>query len=61
MNNLKILSIDGSGMKGMFSTAFLAALEEKTNKNMVDHIDLIAGTSTGGIIGLGLALGMPAR
>ncbi len=34
MNNFKILSIDGGGMKGMFSAAFLAALEESTNKNI---------------------------
>ena len=60
MNNFRILSIDGGGMKGIFSIAFLAALEEKTKKNVVDHFDLIVGTSTGGIIALGLALGMPA-
>ncbi len=43
MNNPTILSVEGGGMKGMFSAAFLAALEEKLNKSIFDHIDLRAG------------------
>lgn len=60
MSYFKILSIDGGGMKGIYSIAFLAALEEKTGKRVADYFDLIVGTSTGGIIGLGLSLGMTA-
>jgi uncharacterized protein len=56
----RILSLDGGGIKGTFSAAFLAGLEEATGKRIVDHFDLIAGTSTGGIIAIGLALGIPA-
>lgn len=56
----KILSIDGGGIKGVFPAAFLAALERNTEKRVVDHFDLIVGTSTGGIIALGLGLGVPA-
>jgi hypothetical protein len=57
----KILAIDGGGIKGAFPAAFLAAIEESTGKRIVDHFDLIAGTSTGGIIALGLGLGLSAK
>jgi uncharacterized protein len=56
-----ILSLDGGGIKGLFSAAVLAALEEDLNINIIDHFDLIAGTSTGGIIALGLGLGIRPR
>lgn len=56
-----ILSIDGGGIKGVLPAAFLAAVEEATGKRIVDHFDLIVGTSTGGIIALGLGLGMSAK
>lgn len=61
MNRFRILALDGGGIKGTFSAAVLAALEEATKCRCVDHFDLIAGTSTGGIIALGIALGMPAQ
>lgn len=57
----KILTIDGGGIKGVFPAAFLAELEETTGKKISDHFDLIVGTSTGGIIALGLGLGIPAN
>lgn len=56
----KVLSIDGGGIKGMFAATFLAEMEEHTGEPLWRHFDLIAGTSTGGIIALGLALGIPA-
>lgn len=56
----RILSIDGGGIKGVFPAAFLAQIEEATGKRIADHFDLIAGTSTGGIIALGLGLGLRA-
>lgn len=57
----QILSLDGGGIKGLFSAAVLAKLEEKCQVNVVDHFDLITGTSTGGIIALGLGVGMRPR
>src|SRR5689334_9948919 len=57
----KILSIDGGGLKGALPAAFLAEIEEATSTHIADHFDLIAGTSTGGIIAIGLGLGIPAR
>ena len=52
----QILCLDGGGIKGLFSAAFLAKLEEDLKINIIDHFDLIVGTSTGGIIALGLGL-----
>lgn len=57
----QILALDGGGIKGLFSAALLAALEEDLGAKVVDHFDLIAGTSTGGIIALGLGLGLSPR
>lgn len=56
----RILAIDGGGIKGTIPAAFLATVEQATGKRILDHFDLIAGTSTGGIIALGLGLGLTA-
>jgi uncharacterized protein len=53
--------LDGGGIRGVFTAAVLAALEEDYQVRVVDHFDLIAGTSTGGIIALGLGLGYTPR
>lgn len=62
MNNddTRVLTIDGGGIKGVLPAAFLAEIEATTGKRIVDHFDLIVGTSTGGIIALGLGLGLSA-
>lgn len=60
-NRFQILSIDGGGIKGVFSAALLAKLEEDLETKIVDHFDLIVGTSTGGIIALGLATGLTPK
>lgn len=57
----RILSLDGGGIKGAFTASVLATLEEDTGCAAADHFDLITGTSTGGIIAIGLGLGLPAR
>lgn len=55
----KILSIDGGGLKGIYSLHVLKVIEDKYCKHqgttLSDHFDMICGTSTGGIIALGLA------
>jgi patatin-like phospholipase/acyl hydrolase len=60
--DFRILSIDGGGIKGIFAATFLARLEAThlSGRGLADHFDMIAGTSTGGIIALALALGMSA-
>ena len=57
----RILSIDGGGIKGVFPAAFLAAVERTARKRIADHFDLIIGTSTGGILALGLGFGFSAE
>lgn len=58
----RILSIDGGGIRGILPAGFLASLEEAYlgDGGIGDHFDLIVGTSTGGIIALGLANGLTA-
>jgi patatin-like phospholipase/acyl hydrolase len=59
----RILSIDGGGIRGVFPAAVLAELETRFlgGASITNHFDMIAGTSTGGIIALALAHGMTAR
>ena len=57
----RILALDGGGIKGVFAASFLQTIEEGSGKRIADHFDLIAGTSTGGIIALGLGLSMSAK
>jgi patatin-like phospholipase/acyl hydrolase len=57
----RILSLDGGGIRGVFPAALLARLEEHLHHPIGNYFDLIAGTSTGGIIAIGLGLGIPAR
>lgn len=56
----KILSIDGGGIKGLYSATILKHLESRFKCQIVDYFDLICGTSTGGLIALGLSLKIPA-
>jgi len=60
--DFRILAIDGGGIKGILPAAILAECENRfiTSGTSGDYFDLIAGTSTGGIIALGLAHGMKA-
>ncbi|MDB9319483.1 patatin-like phospholipase family protein [Nodularia spumigena] len=50
----KILAIDGGGIRGMIPALLLAEIEKRTQKPIFSLFDLIAGTSTGGILALGL-------
>jgi patatin-like phospholipase/acyl hydrolase len=57
-SRFQILALDGGGFKGIFAAAVLAAIEEDLGGPVVDHFDLVAGTSTGGIIALALGAGL---
>ncbi len=54
MRRYRILSIDGGGVRGLLVTVLLQQLDQRV-PGWRREIDLIAGTSTGGIIALGLA------
>src|SRR5438309_1051265 len=56
----RVLCIDGGGIKGVFPASFLSKIEEAVGSPVADYFDLIVGTSTGGIIALGLGLGLRA-
>jgi len=55
----KILSLDGGGFKGLYTAKFLSEIEKRFGK-INENFNLICGTSTGGIIALGLGLGRSA-
>jgi patatin-like phospholipase/acyl hydrolase len=52
----RILTFDGGGIRGLLTLALLKRLLQK-RPNLIQNADLLAGTSTGGIIALGLAAG----
>lgn len=66
--NTRLLSLDGGGIRGILTASILAALEDKLNENfkkmhgrepkrplrLAQFFDLLAGTSTGGILSLAL-------
>jgi hypothetical protein len=67
MPQFKVLCVDGGGIKGLYSAKILSHFEAELRRahgdsaRIVDYADLICGTSTGGLIGLGLALRIPAE
>lgn len=52
----KVLSIDGGGIRGIIPAMILAHIEAETGKPISSLFDLIVGTSTGGILALGLGI-----
>ena len=57
----KILSLDGGGIRGIYTAELVRRCEEAFAKGepLGRYFDMIAGTSTGGIIALGLGLEIP--
>jgi patatin-like phospholipase/acyl hydrolase len=53
---VKVLSIDGGGIRGIIPALVLAEMEHLTKRPASQLFDLIAGTSTGGIIALGVTV-----
>ncbi len=51
---VKVLSIDGGGVRGIVPAMLVAELEQRTGRNAADLFDLIVGTSTGGVLALAL-------
>lgn len=57
----KILSIDGGGIKGLFSAEILSGFENYYGNPISDYFDMICGTPTGGIIALALSIKVPTN
>lgn len=62
----RVLSLDGGGMRGIYTAAFLARLTDQFSRirresalDLGRGFDLITGTSTGAIVGCALAIGRP--
>lgn len=53
-NIIKVLAIDGGGIRGIIPAVILAEIQKRLSRELWQTFDLIAGTSTGGIIALGL-------
>lgn len=51
-DTIKILSIDGGGIRGLIPAILLAEIEKVTGKKIYELFDFFAGTSTGGILTL---------
>ena len=51
---MKVLCIDGGGIRGLIPALVLAEIERRTGRRTAELVDLVAGTSTGGILACGL-------
>ncbi len=51
---MAVLAIDGGGIRGVIPALVLAEIERRAEKPAAELFDLVAGTSTGGILALGL-------
>lgn len=60
MAKYRILSLDGGGIRGVLTVAILERLEAEC-PGFLSNIDLVAGTSTGGLVALALAHGVELR
>lgn len=56
---MRILSIDGGGIRGLIPAVVLAEIERRTGRRTFELFDLIAGTSTGGILACALTAPSP--
>ena len=64
----KLLAIDGGGIRGVLSLKILEDIErllikesKRDDYRLADYFDCVAGTSTGGIIAAGIAVGMSVK
>lgn len=56
MATYRILSIDGGGIRGVLTAVVLQRLSDEPSLNgWLDSVDLLAGTSTGGLLALAIA------
>ena len=51
---MKVLSIDGGGVRGIIPARILQEIEIRTNKHISQLFNIVSGTSTGGLLTLAL-------
>jgi uncharacterized protein len=51
---MRVLCIDGGGIRGLIPALVLAEIERRTGRRIAELVDLVAGTSTGGILACAL-------
>jgi patatin-like phospholipase/acyl hydrolase len=56
MKTFRILALDGGGLRGVIPVTILQEVEKMTGKPIWESFDLIAGTSTGGLIACALTI-----
>lgn len=52
-----VLTFDGGGMRGLYSLKVAQAIEDRLTGNLLEYVDMLAGSSTGSILAFGLASG----
>ena len=55
----RVLCLDGGGIRGLLLIQMLMAIEDAAGIPIKDCFDWISGTSTGGLLALGIAMGKP--
>src|SRR5215207_6150829 len=59
VHGMRVLAIDGGGIRGLIPALVLAELEDRAERQVFEMFDLIAGTSTGGILACALCAPEP--
>jgi uncharacterized protein len=54
VKSIKVLAIDGGGIRGIVPAIILSEIQKRLGTDLYNVFDLISGTSTGGIIALGI-------
>lgn len=57
-DGVRVLSLDGGGTRALLTIEMLKELERHTGKRVHELFDVIAGTSTGGILAAGIQEGL---
>ncbi|MFZ4480954.1 MAG: CBASS cGAMP-activated phospholipase [Rhodoferax sp.] len=60
-SEFRVLALSGGGYLGTYTAALLAELEERVGEPLARRFDLIAGTSVGGILAIGLGYELPMK
>jgi len=62
MSKYRILSLDGGGIRGIVTAIIMERINSEDGlAGWIESVDLIAGTSTGGLLALALAQGLDIR